>query len=84
LTPDEQEAESLKYSNRVAIILKLRSGAWALFNNQRKLLLTTFSMETLILNLATIEETISLPPRNPKSFDTTLAGIDLDSLLDEI
>lgn len=58
MTPDEQSALSLKYSNRAAIVLRLESGAWALFNAQRKLVGITHSMEELCLGIACIESTV--------------------------
>jgi hypothetical protein len=79
VSPDEQQAESLKYSNRVAIILQLESGAWALFNNQRRLITITNSFETLALSIATISSSvIEAGPVN------LLTDLDLDSLLDDL
>lgn len=38
MTPDEQEALSLKHSNSALILLPLSSGKVAIFDNSRKLL----------------------------------------------
>lgn len=37
MTTDEQEALSRKYSDDVILLLPLKSGSWAVFNNAREL-----------------------------------------------
>ena len=66
MTPAEMEALNAKYSNRCAIIVKLDDGGFAVFNNQRKLLDITYSMETVASLIENIETTCNLPPAPAK------------------
>jgi hypothetical protein len=61
MTPEEQEAESIKYSSQVAMVLRLSTGAYAVFNAQRRLLCITDSMETVALAIHQAASTIQKP-----------------------
>lgn len=67
-------AESLKYSNRVAIILPL-GGKLALFNNQRKLVGWFTSWESLVLAIQSIESTIERAPSRRVSLSLEDLGL---------
>lgn len=82
MSPEEQEAESFKYGESVAIVLKLGSGQWAIFNCQRKLILITPSMEQVALCISTVTATVERRASSPKP--PLLTKAELDSLLDEI
>jgi len=67
-------AESLKYSNRVAIILPL-GGRLALFNNQRRLIGWFTSWESLVLAIQSIESTIDRAPSRRVSLSLEDLGL---------
>ena len=67
-------AESLKYSNRVAIILPL-GGKLALFNNQRRLIGWFTSWESLVLAIQSIESTIERAPSRRVSLSLEDLGL---------
>lgn len=73
MSPEEQYALSHKYSNAVAIVLRLQGGGYALFNAQRKLIGITHSTEELMLGIACIESTVEAAPARK-------AGLSLEDL----
>ncbi len=73
---DELEAESCKYSDRVAIILPLTSGAFACFNAQRKILGITQSMETLMLMVTDAKLSVSAPQAGPSHHSRVKLSLD--------
>jgi len=75
MTPEEMEAENLKYSHQVAIILRLSSGAFAVFNAQRRLLLISESMEAVGRAVYEAASTISLPTRVPQALTLEDLGL---------
>jgi len=79
LSPLTLEAENGKYSDRVAIILPLESGSWAIFNAQRKLLGITSSMETLCLLINQAQVTVESTPKrgNTKTVKLSLSDLGL-------
>ena len=66
MTPEELEAENLKYGPSVAMVLRLSTGAYAVFNAQRKLLIITDSLEAVSRAVYEAASTVTLPPA-PKS-----------------
>lgn len=80
MTPQEQQALSLKYSNRVAIVLRLDDGTYAVFTNQRRLVCFSPSAETMALAVDNIEKWISPNERKPRFLDQETVGLSLEDL----
>ena len=75
MTPDEQEALSRRYSDDVILLLPLKSGAIAVFNNARTL--CGFVDETCKLNEEIILQ-LWHPPEKPAP--RKRQGVDLEEL----
>ena len=68
-------AETLKYSNEVALILALDDGWFAVFNNQRQLQFLTTSTEQIILGIQGIGETCQQAPPRAKPLSLEDLGL---------
>lgn len=80
MTPQEQQALSLKYSNRVAIVLRLDDGTYAVFTNQRRLVSFTPNAETMALAVDNIEKWVDPESRRARVVDGENLKITLEDL----
>lgn len=68
MTPDEIDAETRKYSNDAIILLRLKSGKIAMFNNSRELLAIVDRFPSEIMRQLRLSRTAGQPMPSNNGF----------------